>query len=283
MADAVRAILPSHYLHTFIDEGIRPDARAFMESRTTSLRRGVVSRADGSASVDLGKTSVVAGVTLVPFTTTLSERGDGRLSVKVDMAACDPQGPASGRESEAALALTSLVSKTLMGAGILPLERLIVKQGVAAWEVKLSVFFLNDGGNAADAALLAAVAALADTSIPPAELDETGAVVETSGEATAMPLTGTPISLSFAILTRKDGVQQLLVDPSAEEEAVCRSSLSVVLVVPAEGGSAEARCGAAPLMLHKPGGAPVPQKLVTEAIAVARKRAARLLTLLEQS
>lgn len=188
-----------------------------MESRTTSLRRGVVSRADGSASVDLGKTSVVAGVTLVPFTTTLSERGDGRLSVKVDMAACDPQGPASGRESEAALALTSLVSKTLMGAGILPLERLIVKQGVAAWEVhpplvpqtprrprracehtqqhchlmlcrklarikeligswagsqvKLSVFFLNDGGNAADAALLAAVAALADTSIPPAELD----------------------------------------------------------------------------------------------------------------
>jgi len=37
--------------------------------------------------------------------------------------------------------------------------------------VKLSVFFLNNGGNAADAALFAAVAALADTSIPPAELD----------------------------------------------------------------------------------------------------------------
>jgi exosome complex component RRP42 len=114
-----------------------------MESRTTSLRKGVVSRADGSAAVDLGKTSVVAGVTLVPFTTTLSERGDGKLTVKVDMAACDPQGPASGRESEAALALTSLVSRTLLGAGILPLEKLIVKQGVAAWEVNLSLAAFN--------------------------------------------------------------------------------------------------------------------------------------------
>jgi exosome complex RNA-binding protein Rrp42 (RNase PH superfamily) len=142
-----------------------------MQCRATSLRRGVITSADGSAAVDMGKTSVVAGVTLVPFTTSVAERGGGRLNVKVDMSACDLQGPSAQRESEAALALTSLVTRTLQGNHNLPLEELVVKQGVASWEIKLSLVFLNNGGNAADAALLAAAAALRDTTVPSAELD----------------------------------------------------------------------------------------------------------------
>jgi exosome complex RNA-binding protein Rrp42 (RNase PH superfamily) len=108
-----------------------------------------------------------------------------------------------------------------------------------------------------------------------------GVVVEAGGDGQPLALRGMPLALSFAVLAQGDETPLLLMDPTADEEAACRASLTLVLDVDAGDGADAERCAAAQLLVHKPGGKPLPQELLIEAIAAARKRATRLLPLLE--
>jgi exosome complex component RRP43 len=63
-AHEFQKVFPKQYLEHFVAQGIRPDGRTLLESRTTTLTRGVIGTADASATVQRGGTVVTCGLKL---------------------------------------------------------------------------------------------------------------------------------------------------------------------------------------------------------------------------
>lgn len=279
-AASVRALFPAHYLHKFLAEGIRPDARAFGEARRTACTAGIISSADGSASVQVGNTSVVAGVQLSPFSPPAIGSAAGRLVVVFDMGQSGASHAGAGRPDDQALALSDFVTRTLRQTRILDEEELIIKKGAAAWSVTLTITCLNYDGNILDAVLLVAVAALRDTQIPAVELTDSGAVVESDKPAKSLTLKTIPVCLTMALFENiEGGTIDMVVDPTAEEEKLSQATITIV-VAHSAAHNWQATAAKAPIMVHKAGGLPVSGACLEEAIQCARDRSLGAVVLL---
>lgn len=57
----------SEYFSAFAAQGLRPDGRGFLDSRTAAVSAGYLTTCDGSALVRVGGTLVAAGVTVAPL------------------------------------------------------------------------------------------------------------------------------------------------------------------------------------------------------------------------
>jgi exosome complex component RRP43 len=283
-AASVRALFPGHYLQTFLAEGVRPDARTFGEPRQTACTPGVISSADGSASVQVGGTSVVAGVQLSPFSPPALASTAGRLVVVVDMAQAAASQSAARADDDQAVALSDFVTRTLQQARAVDDGDLIIKEGAAAWAITLSITCLNFDGNIVDAVMLAALAALLDTRIPAVELSDTGAVVECNKPAKALVLRALPVCLTLALFENLEaGKPDMVVDPTAEEEKLCKATVTVVVSCAVSRQVEASATRDAPIMVHKAGGLPVAGACLEEAIQHARKRASLEVQLLQSA
>ena len=277
---SVRALFPRHYLDKFLAEGIRPDARAFAEARRTACVPGVIAAADGSASVQVGNTSVVAGVQLSPFSPPAGGSAAGRLVVAVDVGQAG-SSLSNARPDDHARALSDFVTRTLRQTKVVDEDELVIKRGAAAWTVTLTITCLNFDGNMLDAMLLVAVAALLDTRIPAAELSDAGAVVERDEPAKALAVQTLPVCLTMALFENVErSTTDMVVDPTAEEERLSQATITVVVAPPAR-GALEAGASEAPLMVYKAGGLAVSRACMQEAIKLARERAVGTLALLQ--
>lgn len=278
-AASIRALFPAHYLHKFLAEGIRPDARAFGESRRTACTAGIISSADGSASVQVGNTSVVAGVQLSAFTPPILGSAAGRLVVVFDMGQSGSSNGA-GRPEDQALAISDFVTRTLRQTRVLDEDELIIKQGAAAWSVTLTITCLNCDGNILDAVLLVAVAALRDTKIPAVELADSGVVVECDKPAKPLTVKAFPVCLTLALFENiEGGSTDMVVDPTEEEEKLSQATITVIVVHSAT-RNWKASAANAPIMVHKAGGLPVTSACLEEAIQCARERSLGTMTML---
>jgi exosome complex component RRP43 len=145
-------------------------------------------------------------------------------------------------------------------------------QGHHAWHLYLDVYCLDADGSLFDCALLAAVAALADVSLPALELLEGGRLAALpAGTPAAAALPGgaarrltlpplLPVALTCGLYR-----QHCLVDPTWEEEE--RMHATVTAAVDAEGTI---------IAMHKAGGAACSEKTLMRCIAAARLRHAEL-------
>jgi exosome complex component RRP43 len=194
--------------------------------------------------------------------------------------------PRALRPSEAAQDLTQRLSEALSSSGLLDAAQLCVAEGQHAWALFLDVYCLDADGGLFDAALLAAVAALADVRLPaltlrpedgrpvallrPGAAEEAAAAASASasaaaalpgGAARALALGPLPCALTCGLYKG-----HLLVDPCAEEEALMQSLVSVTL--DADGTL---------FSVHKPGGlACASERTLMRCIAAARLRHAEL-------
>ena len=281
-AASMRALFPGHYLKQFMAAGLRPDARGFGEARKTACTPGVISGADGSAAVQVGRTAVVAGARLSTFSPPATGSAAGRLAVVVDLgqAASLHNG---ARPEDTTVAISEFVRDTLHYSGVVNEDDLIIKTGAAAWTVTLSITCLNHDGNVLDALLLAAVAALLDTKVPAVELSDSGVVSESSAQATALKVNALPISVTVALFERiEGGTPDMVIDPTAEEEKLCQAKITIVVVLPAA-TNWKTVASSAPIMVHKHGGLPIPESCVKKAIQCARERALGTAGLLQMS
>lgn len=112
----------------------------------------------------------------------------------------------------------------------------------AYWVLYIDIFYISIDGNAFDAAWLSILSALRETRIPRAFWDEDLETILCSdkpGEAWGLKLRGLPVASSFAVFEGRrgwdesaeddDGVDWVLSDPDAFEEAVCRESVAVAV------------------------------------------------------
>ncbi|KAK0520528.1 hypothetical protein OC834_007004 [Tilletia horrida] len=223
-----KRLRPTAYLSRFLDQHIREDARAFDEHRPTHINVGAIETADGSCMVKLGSTLVIAGVKAEIARPEEGSPGQGWIVPNLDLSAgCSPRFK-SGPPGDDVQALTDRLLDIFADASAVPLQSLLIEHARAAWCLYIDIVCLAYDGNVLDAAVLAAIGALRDVSLPDAWWDdELGQALCSSRSEDFRPLkiASTPLSFSFGIHESK----HLLTDPSAFETALLSGSLTLAI------------------------------------------------------
>jgi exosome complex RNA-binding protein Rrp42 (RNase PH superfamily) len=188
-AAAFRTVQPLEYYLKFLEQGVRPDGRALLRPRKATATGGVVSSADGSCTIKLGQTVVIAGVHCEPAVPTQAEPTLGRVIVSLEVSAVASVAASSGQRGSAERQNRELgplleLLQRVASDDLLDLQALCIVEGRAVWSCHCDLYVLEHDGNLTDAALLAMTRALRDVRLPRVEFAKPGA------EAAALTVAG---------------------------------------------------------------------------------------------
>ncbi|KAL4072183.1 ribosomal protein S5 domain 2-type protein [Scleroderma citrinum] len=236
-AQIFQRLHPHAYLDRFLIEGVRPDGRAPDEWRDVFINVGSISTADGSALVRIGGTTIVCGVKAEIAEPELDTPGEGFLVPNIDLPAiCSPKFK-PGPPSEEAQVLSERLNTALISAQLLPLTTLCIAPGRSVWCLYVDATCINYDGNVFDAALLAMVAALRNTTLPDATYNEEAERTTCPSRTARHPLVLNEdkivVGLSFGVVPTPN--------PSAFEEPLLARVITVIIdsqgrIVGMEGG-----------------------------------------------
>ena len=220
-ASAFRTVQPLEYYLKFLEQGVRPDGRALLRPRKATATGGVVSSADGSCTIKLGQTVVIAGVHCEPSVPTQAEPDRGRIIVSLEVSAVASVAASAGqrgsteRQNRELGPLLELLQRVASDE-LLDLQTLCIVEGRAVWSCHCDLYVLEHDGNLTDAALLAMTRALRDVRLPRVELAkpaaDAAALAAAGGEqpeglvvreerAVALTLSRPVFPLSFGLLS----------------------------------------------------------------------------------
>ncbi|KAI8915974.1 exosome complex exonuclease RRP43-like protein [Gorgonomyces haynaldii] len=246
-AEVFKRVQPFEYLKRFVSGDTRPDGRTFMTARELRIQEGPISTSLGSATVRIGKTTVVCGIKGEIAQTLATEPEKGFFVPNVDL------GPIAGSEFKPGppgvlcQAVSHQIYK-LIDETVLDLSQLVIEKGERAWVLWADMVCIEYDGAILDACLASLLQALKSVVIPDLDgmdLLETGKPLE---------IKSLPISLSFSIFN-----SILLVDPTGDELQVSDGTFSIVY-----DGSIRS--------IVKPGGHPVSNETLKKAILITRQR-----------
>ncbi len=196
-----------------LSEGKRPDGRAMAQFRDINIQTNFVTRAAGSAMVQLGKTRILAGVKIElgePFSDTPNQ---GVLTTNVELLPMSFPTFESGPPSEGAIEIARVVDRGIREGKTIDLEKLVVEPGKKVWIVFIDIDVLDFDGNLIDACTLGAVSALL-TAVVPGESEGL--------KDYKLPVNNVPVSVTFG----KIG-DHVISDPDLEEEQISSARLTV--------------------------------------------------------
>ena len=209
------------YAIELIERGKRIDGRNFDEFRKIEIKTNVAGKAEGSATVKLGETEVIAGVKMEiaePFEDTPNE---GVLVVNAEFSPLASPDFESGPPSENAIELARIVDRGIRESKAIKMDELVIEAGEKVWGIFIDIHFINHKGNLIDAAALAAITALLNTRVPKI-VDEK--IVRKEFEK-KLPVEHQPITVTVCKLGNK-----YILDPLLEEENVLDAKLSVAVM-----------------------------------------------------
>lgn len=216
--------LQRHTMETLLRKGVRMDNRRLDQVRRIEIQPGYIERAEGSALVKLGSTVVLAGVKLdiaTPFPDTPNE---AVLIVNAEFMPIASPYIEPGPPDENAIELARVIDRALRELRAVPLEQLAIEPGKAVWRIYVDVYVLNHDGNVADAAMLAAMAALMATRMPALVKQDDSYRVDRSKYTGLLPISHSVVGVTVA----KIG-SWLLVDPNYDEEQIADVKLHVAV------------------------------------------------------
>ena len=206
------------YVLELLEKGKRIDGRKFDEFREIRIEENVVQKAEGSASVWLGETHVIAGVKLELGTPYADSPDQGVLIVNAEFTPLASPDFEPGPPGEDAIELARVVDRGIRESECIELEKLCITPGEKVWCIFVDISILNHQGNLLDASALASLVALRNTRIPKLEEDK---IIRGEYEG-KLPVRYKPINITVAKIGNA-----LLIDPSFEEEKVVESKVSV--------------------------------------------------------
>ncbi|GAA0154128.1 exoribonuclease [Lithospermum erythrorhizon] len=233
--EAFRRLFPLRFHERHLVESIRSDGRQLKKARDTSLALGAVSSANGSALAKVGCTTMLAAIKMEVMTPTAESPDEGSIAVDFHMPPiCSPH-VRPGRPAETAPVVAKQLSDTILSSGLVDLKELSLVSGKAAWMAYLDIYCLDADGSLFDAALLSAVGAFSHLQIPIVSLNDDGRVVLISDDKKSER---EPVNKDRRKLTLKNKPfsqtcilhkNYILLDPTAEEEAIMETMVTVVL------------------------------------------------------
>jgi len=208
------AEIKKDYIVKLAKDGKRADNRKLDEYRDIQIEVNVVSKAEGSAKVKIGKTQVIAGIKMdvgEPYPDTPDTGVMSTAAELIPMASPDFE---SGPPREDAIELARVVDRGIRESEIIEVEKLCIEPGEKVWIVFIDIHILDYDGNLFDAASLAALAALMTANVPAERFE--------LGKDYPLPLKEPPISCTSA---KFNGV--IVTDPSLDEEEIAEARLTV--------------------------------------------------------
>ncbi|KAJ9475587.1 putative Exosome complex component RRP45 (putative) [Pseudozyma hubeiensis] len=249
VATTFKRLHPISYLSRFLDASIREDGRSLAAFRDATLTIGSISTADGSSFVRIGNTSCIAAIKAEVATPQLSRPCEGYLIPNVELPAVCSSKFKAGAPGEEAQVLTSRLLALLNSSNVLNREQLCIQEATAVWCLYLDISFICFDGNAMDAAVLAAVAALTNTKLPKATYDHDTEQVRCSSSRQPLHLGDIPFASSFSIFEN----QYLLSDPTAFESALSSSHVTIAISLDPSASSKTTKADPAVTFLQQSG------------------------------
>jgi exosome complex component RRP42 len=201
-------------------KGKRLDGRGLEDYRNVKIECGIIQKAEGSARVTIGNTQVIAGVKIEvgePFPDTPN---NGVLVVNSEVLPLASPYAEPGPPDEDAIELSRVVDRGVRAAEMVDLKSLVLEEGKKVYTIFVDVNVLDIDGNLFDASSYAVVTSLLTSKLPVYEKTSEGWVKKE--EYTKLPTTCIPISVTLARIG-----DVLLVDPTAEEEAVMDARITL--------------------------------------------------------
>ncbi|KAB5551790.1 hypothetical protein DKX38_009101 [Salix brachista] len=293
--DAFRRLFPLRYFERHLSESIRPDARPLGRARDTTLALGAVASAHGSALAKIGSTTMLAAIKMEVMTPSTESPDEGSIAIDFHMPPICSPIVRPGRPAEAAPVISKQLSDTisrqvksflcypfLLNSGMINLKELSLVSGKAAWMAYLDIYCLDADGALFDAALLSAVAAFSHLQIPIVSLNDDGKIELISEEDDGAKLEVEPVNKEKRKLTLSSipfsltcilHKNYILADPTAEEESIMETAVTVVL-------DSSSRL----VSFYKPGGPVLAHtSAVQDCVALTRQRVKELQNILDET
>jgi len=212
--------MTDEYAINLIENMRKINERKIDEFRKIEIRPGIIKNAEGSASVKIGETEVIAGVKLntgEPFADTPNE---GVLIVNSEFTPLASPDFESGPPGEDAVELSRIVDRGIRESKCINMEDLSIEPEKKVWCVFIDIHIINHAGNLIDAAALASIVALLNTKIP--KLD--GEKIIRNDFERKLPVKYKPITITICKIKDK-----FLLDPVLEEENLVEVKLTVAV------------------------------------------------------
>ncbi|KAM3691199.1 hypothetical protein ACB098_09G178800 [Castanea mollissima] len=279
--DAFRRLFPLRFYERHLTESIRPDGRPLGRARDTTIALGAVASAEGSALAKIGSTTMLAAIKMEVMTPSMDSPDEGCIAIDFHMPPICSPIVRPGRPAEIAPVVSKQLSDTISSSGMINLKELSLVSGKAAWMAYLDIYCLDADGALFDAALLSAVAAFSHLQIPAVSLNDDGKIVVLSEEnggklekdavnKERMKLTLKSIPFSLTCVLHKN---YILADPTAEEESIMETVVTVVLDSSSQLVS-----------LYKPGGPVLAYtSAIQDCVALTRQRMKELQKILDEA
>ena len=204
----------------------RLDSRDLFDFRSIEIEIGVIEKAEGSAKVKLGDTTVIAGVKGQigePFPDTPNHAVQ---IVNMELSPIASPFFEPGPPQKDAIELARVVDRGIRESKAVNLEdpNLVIKEGENVWILFVDVYVIDNHGNLFDASILAAMAALAHAKLPKVEITDDGTIVKSEDETVPIPLNRLVASITFG----KVG-DYIIIDPSIDEERCMNARFTVAI------------------------------------------------------
>ena len=211
------------FIQNLIRKGERIDGRAFNEYRELDIEANVVpAKAEGSALVRLGDTSVVAGVKVLVGEPYPDSPDEGVIMVTVEMSPLASPLFELGPPKEDAIELARIVDRGVRESETVDAKGLCIEEGKKVYTVFADVYPLEYDGNLIDACSIAVNAALLTTRFPEMKWEDKKVVA--TGNIMKLPIKNIAIEHTVSKIGDK-----LIIDPSLREEFVqdCRLTMAI--------------------------------------------------------
>ena len=211
------------FISDLLRKGERFDGRGFSEYRDLVIEANVVpAKAEGSALVRLGDTSIVAGVKVLVGEPYSDSPDQGVIMVTAEMSPIASPLFELGPPKEGAIELARVVDRGVRESGTVDTKKLCIEEGKKVYMVFADVYPMEYDGNLIDASSIAVNAALLTTKYSEMKWEDDKAVK--TGKMLQLPLNNMAIEHTVSKID-----ESLVIDPTLKEEFVqdCRITMAV--------------------------------------------------------
>lgn len=196
--------------------GCREDDRPLDSFRAMSFKVSPVGTAEGSVRLSLGKTDVLAAVKMQVGEPYPDKPDQGVLMTGCELKPMAHPSFEPGAPSDESVEIARVVDRGIRESGMVDMGKLCIEPGKRAWMLFLDVQVLNYDGNLFDAATMAGVLALHNTTVPASRFG--------AGEDFPLPVTSWPLTATFVKVN-----DLFFADPTLMEELAADARLTVSL------------------------------------------------------
>ncbi|MFW9786299.1 MAG: exosome complex protein Rrp42 [Candidatus Thorarchaeota archaeon] len=211
------------FISDLLRKGERLDGRAFNEYRDIEIEANVVAaKAEGSALVRLGDTTVVAGVKVLVGEPYPDSPDEGVTMVTAEMSPIASPLFELGPPKEDAIELARVVDRGVRESETVDVKKLCIREGKKVYMVFADVYPMEYDGNLIDASSIAVNAALLTTKYPEIKWEDDKLV--STGEILSLPINNVAVEHTVAKID-----EHLILDTILKEEFVqdCRLTMAI--------------------------------------------------------